>query len=51
MITTKKGEEVLQDANVKPGLLARVIAELDTAIRSTSEKHVPILVRGVVGCG
>lgn len=41
----KTGEEVKPDSDSKPGLLARVKAELDTVVRSTSEKHVPVRVR------
>ena len=45
LIPAKTGEEAKQDSNLKPGLLARVKAELDTAVRSASEKHVPVRVR------
>jgi nucleoporin NDC1 len=41
----KKGEDVTQDSNSKPGLLARVKAEFDTAVRSASEKHIPVGMR------
>ena len=45
LIPAKTGEEVKQDSNLKPRLLARLKAELDTAVRSASEKHVPVHVR------